>query len=269
MNNIFKIITIAAMSIFLNTNASFAGKGHDHEEHQHEEHQEKSHENHDKHDHKDEKKEAHEHESNEQESHHEHDHEEDSHDEHGDEDEHNHESDSHDDHGHGDHHDGEHHDEDISNIWAKFHIFPKDVNKIVKGDAIAIKNISDGKIIESKIKLIFPTADELSQTIIAIAEIDNKEGAWKPGMVVEGIVKNNSKQASVIVKNSAIQNMEGKDVVFVKEGSSYEAKEITKGKSSSQYTEITNGLELGQKYVEEGSFIIKADIQKSAAAHDH
>ncbi len=158
---------------------------------------------------------------------------------------------------------------DISNIWAKFHIFPKDVSKIVKGDVIAIKNISDGKIIESKIKLIFPTADELSQTIIAIAEIDNKEGSWKPGMVVEGIVKNNTKQALAIVKNSAIQNMEGKDVVFIKKGNSYEAVEISKGRTNSKYTEIISGLDLGQEYVEEGSFIIKADIQKSAAAHDH
>jgi cobalt-zinc-cadmium efflux system membrane fusion protein len=375
MNNIFKIVTITAISIFLNTNASFAGEGHDHAEHQHEGHQEKSHEN----DRADEEKEAHEHESNEQGSHH--DHEEDSHDEHGDEDEHNHESDSHDDHGHGDHHDGEHHDEmkteideeaalssgiaiskaksgvifdditltgriilnknttsnigarfsgivkkvsanwgdkvkkgqvvatiesneslkayevrsplsgvilernvsvgdvveggslftvaDVSNIWVKFHIFPKDISKINKGDAITIKNISDGKTTSSKIKLVFPTADELSQTIVAITEIDNTEGFWKPGMVVEGLVQNNLQKANVVVENSAIQNMGNKDVIFVKEGNSYEAKEISKGRTNSKYTEIVEGLNLGQKYVSSGSFIIKADIQKSAAAHEH
>ena len=158
---------------------------------------------------------------------------------------------------------------DVSNIWAKFHIFPKDVSKITKGDEITIKNISDAKTTKSKIKLIFPTADELSQTIVAIAEINNAEGSWKPGMVVEGLVQNNPKNAGIVVENSAIQNMEGKDVVFVKEGNSYEAVEISKGRTNNKYVEVANGLELGQEYVSEGSFIIKADIQKSAAAHEH
>ena len=41
------------------------------------------------------------------------------------------------------------------------------------------------------------------------------------------------------------------------------------GASDGTWTEVLGGIEPGQAYVAENSFLIKADIEKSGASHDH
>lgn len=88
-------------------------------------------------------------------------------------------------------------------------------------------------------------------------------------MTVEGDVSVSQKQVPLAVRESALQTMEDQTVVFVKDGNNYEMKPVKTGVSDGRYIEITSGLTAGQNYVSEGSFIIKADILKSGAAHEH
>jgi cobalt-zinc-cadmium efflux system membrane fusion protein len=158
---------------------------------------------------------------------------------------------------------------DLSNVWAKFHIFPKDSPDIQKEQKIYVHTF-DHKI-ESKtsIKLFLPTADSSSQTHVAIVELDNTKGHWRPGLTVDGHVAVSQVQAAIVVPESALQTMEGQTVVFVQHGDSYEMKPVKTGVSDGRTIEILSGLTLGQSYVSEGSFVIKADILKSGAAHEH
>jgi cobalt-zinc-cadmium efflux system membrane fusion protein len=63
--------------------------------------------------------------------------------------------------------------------------------------------------------------------------------------------------------------MEGKNVVFVQEGDRYETRPIRIGASDNKWTEVLDGLKVGERYVSERSFQIKADIGKAGAAHEH
>lgn len=158
---------------------------------------------------------------------------------------------------------------DLSKVWAKFHIFPKDSDLISEGQNVRVHTVDHDKEITSVIKLFLPTADALSQTHVAIVELDNTEGHWRPGLTVDGHVGISKDQASVSVPESALQTMEGQKVVFVAKGNEYEMRPVKTGKSDGQSVEIVSGLKAGEKYVSEGSFIIKADILKSGAGHDH
>ena len=88
-------------------------------------------------------------------------------------------------------------------------------------------------------------------------------------MTVEGDVHVSEKTVSVSVTEEAIQRMEDKTVLFVKEGDSYEARPVKLGKSDGKNVEIIEGLKAGESYVSQGSFIVKADIGKAAAKHEH
>jgi cobalt-zinc-cadmium efflux system membrane fusion protein len=158
---------------------------------------------------------------------------------------------------------------DLSEVWAKFHVFPKDADMVASGQSVRIHTLDEGKEDDAKIAMLFPTADALSQTLVAIAPIANEKGKWRPGMTVEGDVRVSEEQVSLAVRASALQTMEGQTVVFVKEGDSYEMKSVRTGISDGEYVEILSGLQSGQDYVSENSFIIKADILKSGAAHEH
>ena len=63
--------------------------------------------------------------------------------------------------------------------------------------------------------------------------------------------------------------MNGQDVVFIQSGDAYEARAVTLGMTDGQYVEIVDGLRPGVRYVAENSYLIKADLEKASAAHNH
>ena len=158
---------------------------------------------------------------------------------------------------------------DLSEVWAEFHVFPRDLGKVKEKQEVRVHSLEDGKEVEAPIKLILPTADPFSQTVIAVVSIPNEESEWRPGMTVEGDVHISEKQVPLAVTEEAIQRMEDKTVVFVKEGNEYEMREVKLGNGDGKYIEVLEGLEVGEEYVSQGSFIIKADIGKAAAKHEH
>jgi len=158
---------------------------------------------------------------------------------------------------------------DLSSVWAKLHIFPKDADNVKAGQRVRVHTLDEGKHSTAAIDMLFPTVDAPSQTFIAISILPNENGQWRPGMTVEGDVSVLQKQVPVAVRTSALQTMEGRTVVFVREDNSYEMTPVITGLSDGTHTEIKSGLSAGQEYVSEGSFIIKADILKSGAAHEH
>ena len=41
------------------------------------------------------------------------------------------------------------------------------------------------------------------------------------------------------------------------------------GQEGAEWTEVLSGIEAGTVYASENSYVIKADIEKSGASHDH
>ena len=124
---------------------------------------------------------------------------------------------------------------DLSKVWAKFHIFPKDTNKIEEGQSVKVHTLGNsGKEAIAPIKMLLPTADALSQTYVAIVELDNENNDWRPGMTVEGDVAVSQENASIVVPESAIQMMEDQTVIFVANNNSYEMRPVKTGKTDNE-----------------------------------
>ena len=58
-------------------------------------------------------------------------------------------------------------------------------------------------------------------------------------------------------------------MVYAKVGDQYEVRMLELGREAGDWIEVLGGLKLGTEYVTENSYIIKADIEKSGASHDH
>lgn len=158
---------------------------------------------------------------------------------------------------------------DITKPWAEFFVFSKDGEKLKTGQKIYIHCLDDDIQAESSIALILPTAESSSQTIVARAVIDNTQGHWRSGMNIRADVVLTEKQVPVAVKTEAIQRIEGGNVVFIEEDGTYVPHRVKTGITDASWTEITDGLSAGQRYVAKNSFVIKADIGKAGAAHEH
>ncbi len=122
---------------------------------------------------------------------------------------------------------------------------------------------------EAAVKMLLPTAETNSQTVLAIVPLENKEGIWRPGMTVKGDVLVDEKQVPLAVKTSGLQRFRDFTVVFAKVDNTYEVRMLELGMNDGDMVEVLGGLKPGTEYVTENSFLIKADIEKSGASHDH
>ena len=71
------------------------------------------------------------------------------------------------------------------------------------------------------------------------------------------------------VEKTGLQTLDEEQGVFVKQGDEYRFTPLVTGDSDEQYIEVLSGLLTGQLYVTKNSYLIKADIEKSEAEHEH
>ncbi|XOV85437.1 MAG: efflux RND transporter periplasmic adaptor subunit [bacterium] len=151
-------------------------------------------------------------------------------------------------------------------LWAELRIFEGQLADVRTGQPLRLSSASQAT--SSKIENIMPSLDD-HPFVIARAEIDNETGVWSPGMFVEGDIVVETFSASLVVDNRALQTLEGVRGVFTQDAERYEFHPLKLGRSDGKFTEALGGLEPGVTYVVENSYLIKADIEKSGAAHEH
>lgn len=154
----------------------------------------------------------------------------------------------------------------FSVIWAELQVFPSQKATIKVGQKVLIE--STDKQISSTIKYIIPASNQ-QPYVVAGVPIDNHDLSWTTGMLVAGKVLIKQKAVALMVKNQAIQKLDGKPVVFIKTNNDYQAKTVQLGLTDDINSEILTGLPLNVDYVVKNSYLIKADIEKSGASHDH
>lgn len=159
---------------------------------------------------------------------------------------------------------------DLSTLWVDLHIFGNDAGHITAGIPVTITRISDGVVAETTLERILPGTATASQSTIARASIANGDGLWRPGAAVRARIVVDQADVALAVPVSALQLDEGgRDVVYVREGDRYRERAVTLGRRDGRRVEVTAGLEAGENVVIAQSFLVKADIGKSAAAHEH
>ena len=72
-----------------------------------------------------------------------------------------------------------------------------------------------------------------------------------------------------MVPLTALQSMDGQEAVFVREGETYLTRHVELGARDATQVQILSGLSEGEEVVVAESYLIKADIGKEGAAHDH
>ncbi len=109
----------------------------------------------------------------------------------------------------------------------------------------------------------------LTQTVIAHVELPNPDGAWRPGQAVEGLAVIANHDVLLAVRTRALQRFRDFTVVYARVGETYEVRMLELGRQTPEWTEVLGGIEPGETYVTDNAFLIRADVEKSGASHDH
>jgi cobalt-zinc-cadmium efflux system membrane fusion protein len=137
------------------------------------------------------------------------------------------------------------------------------------GQSVTIQSLTGNQETSGKISMFLSKVDANSQTITAIIPIDNHNMLWSPDMLIKGNILIDSKSVPIAVRTSALQKFRDFTVVFEKVNTTYEVRMLDLGLSDGEWVEVIGGLKPNADYVTDNSFLIKADIEKSGASHDH
>lgn len=157
---------------------------------------------------------------------------------------------------------------DLSTMWIDFAVYRRDFARVRVGDPVAIDVEDGGSTIESKIDYVSPLGTSDTQSSVARAVVPN-DGRLRPGLFVDGRVVLSATPVDVAIKSSAVQTLEGKTVVFVREGDTFAVREVELGGRDADWIEVKFGLMAGDTYAAKNSFVIKAEIGKGSASHEH
>ncbi|HLF10944.1 MAG TPA: efflux RND transporter periplasmic adaptor subunit [Gammaproteobacteria bacterium] len=157
---------------------------------------------------------------------------------------------------------------DFSRVWAELSVFPRDRARVREGHNVAL-SAEGGAAATGTVSYLSPVGNRASQTLTARVELDNSDGRWTPGQFVEGRVTLAATPADLVVPLAALQTFREFDVVFARVDDTYEVRMLDLGRRDDLYVEVLGGLARGTVYVTANSYLVKADIEKSGASHDH
>lgn len=158
---------------------------------------------------------------------------------------------------------------DLSSVWAELDAYGADLKRLTTGQSVDVEAVDESATGSGKIALIPPVASRASQSVRARVPLANDQQLWRPGQFVRGRVTVSETSVPLAVRNSALQQFRDFQVVFARVGNTYEVRMLELGRRDREFTEVLGGLEPGVQYVTDNSFLVKADVEKSGASHDH
>ncbi|CAH1906002.1 Cobalt-zinc-cadmium resistance protein CzcB [Candidatus Nitrotoga sp. HW29] len=158
---------------------------------------------------------------------------------------------------------------DLSTVWAVLTIYSKDLNTVKIGQKAIVKASSFDFQSSGNVEHLGALLGEQTRTAEAHIILPNPKGIWRPGLPVNIELVADEVEVPVAVSADAIQTVRDWTTVFVRYGTFFEAHPLELGRSDGKFIEVLKGLNAGEQYAAKNSFLIKADLGKAGANHDH
>lgn len=163
---------------------------------------------------------------------------------------------------------------DLSTLWIELDIFERDMTSVTKDQAVDLTTAAwPGRSFPARIVYVADILDAESRTVRARVEVENTDGALKPGMFATAFIYTAEGETVVGIPRDAVQNVEGDDVVWIPgdEPGAFLATPVLLGEElPGGMVAIEDGLAVGDAVVVAGAFTLKAELAKGEfGSHGH
>jgi cobalt-zinc-cadmium efflux system membrane fusion protein len=167
---------------------------------------------------------------------------------------------------------------DTTTLWVLADVPETRLSEVALGATAWLKSgAANGHKHEGTVSYISPMVDPRTRSAEVRVAVQCEHGTLWPGMFVQvEITTTDPSQPDpppvVAVPEEALQTVEGEPSVFVpvpNESNTFAKRPITVGKPVAALVPVYSGLVEGERFVASGSFILKAELGKGSAAHEH
>ncbi|MCK9396985.1 MAG: efflux RND transporter periplasmic adaptor subunit [Methylobacter sp.] len=158
---------------------------------------------------------------------------------------------------------------DLTMVWGNFSVPANNLNQVKTGQQVRVKAPELGLETVATIDYMGALVGEQTRSAPAHVHIDNPEQRWRPGLFVSIEVVEAVATVPLTVALEGLQNWRNFEAVFVQVGDQFEVRPLQLGRRDANRAEVLQGLAPGEHYAAANSFVLKAELGKASATHDH
>jgi len=159
---------------------------------------------------------------------------------------------------------------DLTQVWVQAEVYEKDLGRIRVGQSAFITvDTYPGQSFEGKVSYIGDALDPQTRTARVRCEVSNLDLRLKTDMFANIELPTKFSKQAIAIPSAALQVVEGKNVVFIRHSQAqFEKREVEKGVTVKQQTEILRGLRQGEPVVTQGAFHLKSILAGGELGED-
>jgi cobalt-zinc-cadmium efflux system membrane fusion protein len=153
---------------------------------------------------------------------------------------------------------------DLDHTWAELAVSPEEVTLVRIGQTVSVAARGISEKTGGQVIYMSPIVDRDTHKVHVVAEIDNKDGIWRPGSFVTAAIVFEQQSVPIAVPVGAVQTMDGGPVAFVRTAEGFQKRQVVLGQSDDQGAQVVSGLRLGETIAVSNTFLLKAEMLKGA-----
>jgi membrane fusion protein, heavy metal efflux system len=143
-----------------------------------------------------------------------------------------------------------------------------EAQRVRPGDPAVIE-LPGGQTVDAVVRSATPSLDPASRTATVVLQPAGSPAALAQGQAVRVriVPRGTVTSGAIVLPEEAVQQVEGRDVVFVQVEGGFQATPVTVARRSAGRVEIAEGLRPGQDVAIAGAFALKSQLGASEAGH--
>lgn len=165
---------------------------------------------------------------------------------------------------------------DLSTLWVNVTVYAKDLPRVQAGQRALVRAEGIAEAAAGQVTYVDRVVGEQSRSAVARIVLDHPDEHWRSGLFVTADIAVEQVEAEVVIADDAVQRVDGQDAVFVQESDAFVVRPVVLGRQGfaaagqrERFVEVRSGLRAGETYVANGSFLLKAELGKAEAGHEH
>lgn len=158
---------------------------------------------------------------------------------------------------------------DLREVWVNISVYQKYLAAVKLGQTVTVSAGHGLTDATGEISYVSPVVDEETRTATARIVLPNLDGAWRPGLFVTAHIVLEQLDVPVAVPRTALEQVEGATVVFVRDDGVFKARTVTLGLQGRDLVEVIDGLVPGETYVTKGGFTLKSELARGELGGGH
>jgi membrane fusion protein, heavy metal efflux system len=157
---------------------------------------------------------------------------------------------------------------DLTELWAVAEIDETQLPLVQAGRSTELRvSAYPGETFAGRITFVADMVNPKTRRVTVRCQVPNPGPRLKPEMYAQVTLAAGEPREALAVPSGAIQEIEGKPLVFVKTAKgSFERRDVTVGSEADGWVEVRSGVKAGETVATTGSFLLKSELLKGSLA---